>query len=804
MINLELYIQGERVDLFKDETISLTSNIKDARDITKVLTDFTKQFSLPASKTNNRIFRHFYNFDIIGNNYDARYKVDAVLKINGINFRKGTIRLNKVDMRNGIAHTYKVVFFGSGVTLKSLLGKDKLSSLSLLNKYTHLYNSDVVYNGLKNGLEYNELTDEVEVGSGRDIVYPLISHTTQFYLDLADDTVEQDKYINISRQGTGSDTSRGIRFTDLKPAIKLIRIIEAIEGKYDITFSRDFFGSINFQSLYMWLHSTKGGITSGTGEDVLMSEVGLDKFTYSSNNDVLTNPLITSSEFTNGYPLLSRKVMYSLRYKVIPNNDNNYSVSFINEITGERISGGGIDKSGTQSFYINLPYYPTDWSPKIVISTLGGGDGITSYDIDLRVRKRVKDFGDNFYSDITGNYILEDDISIISKIIPTDQIPDMTIVDFLKNLFNMFNLTALNDSDDFSDDTLMVDTLDSLYRRGKTIDISKYIVTDKHSVERVLPYGQFNFEYEDAVSFLAIKRNELIPGTKFGNLNYVGETIQQGNNTNSNFDGGKYNIKVSFEHMLFEKLGYNDVPNNLSNIVWGWMVDEDFEPTIGKPLIFINEGNTIGNLAFKGFPNNVGYYNRPSNSRSYVSSINDFSINFGSEIDEYNTEFTENSLFGTYYQGYVQGIFDASARKLVFTAELPPSILLDINLNDILIINNRGYRIDKMDINLSNGKTKLTLLNIVTARQDLLNSVEAEPFPINVEVTPYDVYNKLVTITFDDTLIGEPIQMILNGVPINVGSTSPITRIQPGLFPIANTVYLTDGIVSSQTAVYFA
>ena len=56
MQNIELYIEGQRVELFKDETVSLTQTLKNAREVDKVFTEFTKTFSVPASKSNNKIF----------------------------------------------------------------------------------------------------------------------------------------------------------------------------------------------------------------------------------------------------------------------------------------------------------------------------------------------------------------------------------------------------------------------------------------------------------------------------------------------------------------------------------------------------------------------------------------------------------------------------------------------------------------------------------------------------------------------------------------------------------------------------
>ena len=56
-----LYVDGTRVDMFKDETINVTSTIQNVKDIAKIFTDFSQSFSLPASKVNNKLFKHYYN-----------------------------------------------------------------------------------------------------------------------------------------------------------------------------------------------------------------------------------------------------------------------------------------------------------------------------------------------------------------------------------------------------------------------------------------------------------------------------------------------------------------------------------------------------------------------------------------------------------------------------------------------------------------------------------------------------------------------------------------------------------------------
>jgi hypothetical protein len=122
MRRLQLYIGTERVDLFKDESVSLTQTIKNVKDLAKVFTEFTQTFSVPASSVNNKIFQHYYNFDISGG-FDARIKADARLELNDLPFKDGKIALQGVELKNNLAHTYKITFFGNTVNLKDILGE---------------------------------------------------------------------------------------------------------------------------------------------------------------------------------------------------------------------------------------------------------------------------------------------------------------------------------------------------------------------------------------------------------------------------------------------------------------------------------------------------------------------------------------------------------------------------------------------------------------------------------------------------------------------------------------------------------
>lgn len=149
MQQLQLYIENQRVDLFNDEVVSITQSIKNVKDVSKIFTEFTKTFSVPASKRNNKIFKHYYNFDIV-NGFDARTKKSATIELNTLPFKKGKIKLDGVTLKDNKPHTYKITFFGSTVDLKDLLGEDKLDVLSWLDNFQITYSSANVKAYLQN------------------------------------------------------------------------------------------------------------------------------------------------------------------------------------------------------------------------------------------------------------------------------------------------------------------------------------------------------------------------------------------------------------------------------------------------------------------------------------------------------------------------------------------------------------------------------------------------------------------------------------------------------------------------------
>jgi len=691
MQTIELYIQGQRVDMFKDESVTITQSIKNVKDIDKIFTSFSKTFSLPASKINNKIFKHYYNFDIVGG-FDARIRKASNIELNNLPFTDGLIKLEGVDLKNNKPHTYKITFFGNTVTLKDTLGDDKLSGLTSLTNLNKTYDAVSV----KASLQADPTTN--------DIIVPLITHTQRLTFDTASSNNEAG---NI---GFNNGNVHGVLYTDLKYAIRLHSIIQAIETKYpSISFSNDFFNNTNqsYYGLFMWLHRKKGDVQnkSNLNEKFL---TGFPNGSDSGTNSTMLNNALYFSYVPEPNDINNPNGIAGFLVETTTSSTNLYRVSIRRD--GVEVANSGDITSGNlgggkNSTGVLLSEIQKDSAYTIYIQS---NFVLTFSAIDFKVFRIIpnQSIPSKIYS--IGSYqytpALEFDI--------TQQIPDIKVIDFLSGLFKMFNLVA---DIERNETEIKVKTLDDFYANpsaSSPYDITKYIDVNKSQVNIALPFRKINFRHEDTKTFLAAKHTQLF-GETWGEAQFdFGEKL----------DGSIYNVKTPFAQMKYERL----IDANTSLVTtaqWGWSVDDNQEPHLGKPLLFypikITNGN---NIAFLNSPNSqIGTtdYNIPSNSVSLSSATSSYNMNFNAEQNEWGAlenpadiGFT-NSLFEAYYKNYITSVFNPSNRITKVTAYLPLKILLNYTLADRFIIGGHSYKINSITTNLENGKSELELLNEV-------------------------------------------------------------------------------------------
>ena len=226
---------------------------------------------------------------------------------------------------------------------------------------------------------------------------------------------------------------------------------------------------------------------------------------------------------------------------------------------------------------------------------------------------------------------------------------------------------------------------------------------------------------------------------------------------NANNETNKtYEVQLPFEHFKFENL--RDANGGaVKNIMWGWSVDKNQDSYVGKPLIFyskkVTSGTPITALETSGGTRHqlTSYY-IPSNLSDPTSSSNQ-SIHFGVEKNEYNFESANKSLFQTYYQTYIEEIFDKSRRIYKFKAYLPMKVILNLELNDRLIIFNELYKINKITTNFETGLSDLELINEVQSFSVPVSDVIGEVVKTIDEASLVTVDSTKLTVDSDTIII---------------------------------------------------
>ena len=700
MQKLQLYISDERIDLFKDEQVSFNQSIQNIKDPAKIFTEFTQTFTVPASKTNNKIFKHYYNFNVVNPDdftesaFDARSKVDAKIELNNVAFKQGYIRLDGVDLKLNKAYAYRITFFGETVNIKDILGDDKLGALSDLDQYNLNYDATNVKAKLQN--------------TSNAILCPLITSgasgtLSRLYYDSQTHGTDNG---NLYWHTGGGTNSNGVYWKDLKYAIRLYEIIEAITVNYpSLVFTDDFFSTSNaeFYNLHMWLHRKKGLVQPA--QQVTTFPTLVDTFPLSTINFKTTNVTGSGIIINQGYlptilQQLTLETSSSEPYDVIINRNGTVWASFTQQTGDNTYDPADMGFMDAAVYTVIIRVSANITFSKIEWDFAGFADGSGWND--------TYDTG-SFSATATLQFII------------TEQIPDMKILDFLTGLFKMFNLTAyyVSDAQDADFGKIKVQKLDEFYTAGTSYDISEYVDTNTGQVNVALPYREIEFAYEGTGTLLALQYEQL-QGKRWGAEQFTGNAT-----VGNNFDAPNpvYKVTLPFEHLQYERLVDANTtlspPNNETTIQWGYFVDDNLEAFFGKPLIFYpirQTGSGITPISFQddlsGTHSELTSYYVPSNSLSLSSSTSTKNINFYLEINEYSldTDFT-GTLFQENYLTYIQDIFNSKRRLTKLKAYLPLKIIYKLNMNDRVVINNQSYNINNLTTNLITGESSIELLN---------------------------------------------------------------------------------------------
>jgi hypothetical protein len=699
MLKVSIYVEGKQLELFKDEQIEINSTVQNIADISKTFSDFSQSFTVPASNINNDIFQHYYNTDIDGT-FNPNIRVLGYIELGSLPYRYGLIQLEDVKIKNQKPYAYTIRFFSSTLSLSDLFKEDELSVLDL-SAYDHDFDTSI-FNATFN-----------ETIAGGDVYYPLITSLRNYVIG----------------NGTNLDithTAGAIKYFELKPALRLNRIFDAISTRYGVTFRQDFLNRAVFDNLFMWLHRDAGQIQAFGDE----TRVNITSAGTLGDISVTVNTTDDSIEYTN-----TSANKYKVLFEVRP------ETGFEDVTYKARIYDNGIERTigegtGDQTFIfegIDSQTYLNTFTVQAV------GD----FQFTTRILVRLKIIGLGSVDKATTTPVQT--LSGFANI--STLMPKMKVRDFIVSIIKMFNLVLVP----INSTTFTLIPLDDWYAKGRLIDISDFIETDEVTVKRPKLFKQIDFKHQNTGQILGEQFRENNGGIGYGDLR-----------STYDIDGTELKVETQFENLVFERL--TDISNgDLTNIQVGKSIDKTLEPYIGKPFIFYRCGYQFYDPPIKAHDfGDIDYTWLTSTENDlFVSQVSN-TVNYSSDVSTFlYSEITRN-LFSNYWADYISDLYSLKRRISNYSAYLPIGVLINLNLNDRIKIGGYAYVINSMKINLVSGKVDFELLNYIGVPFTSVNDV------VMLTADTVDYFADTTYLTADLISLYSP---AYNGVPNGVEFT---------------------------------
>lgn len=740
---VDIYIESisgsgnySKLELFNDEKIELTSSVQNIHDISKVYTDFTQSFTIPATTNNNSILHHFYqsDVDVINNGWNFNFRIRAKIEIDLVPFRNGTIMMEKANIKNGKTDSYTITFYGDLVSLKNKFGEAKLSDLDLT-----LYDIDYTAANVINRVT----TDSVQ-----NVMFPLISS----------------KRLWTYNNGTSTDiktTAGAIVYSELFPALKVARIFEVIQAEFGVTFNSQFFVDTNdrWEKLYLWLKN---------------EEVYTTKTSAIIADIVTPNGQLTIPQFTS--PLSGP--FYSTTF---PSKNGFYFDASVNTFTCQNVGYQKLTNTIPHLFIsvssvsdANVEYYIDLYKNGIVIKTdtnkgvfnpkyfykFNESDNGSVFKIKVRTKSPMTlqlngtlNYGsyNNFNQTIQFN-----PTTTTAKTDISSKIPDMTVSDFFSGILKMFNATCYATSVD----VFTVEPIDMWYNGGDIFDITEYTDIDSIDIERVSIFKNIEFKYQKSECFL---------NRQFYDNNIMDREYAETKLILSN-EGTDYKVELPFENLLMTNL-------NADNFDVGLCLTKapDFKPYIPKPVLFYYDYYRAGVLNLNNGSTTSEYYNFNIFNNNVTINGVIYSLTWHPEL---NTQYPNlpltNNLYAMYYNSYLQNIFNVKCRLVRVKAHFPLSLITKLRLNDRLIIRDKRYIINELKSDITSGEVDLTLINDFRAMiNDSTTETVIVPSGGGTTSFPWKVPNGAIDTTFTSPVTGVTFTPSTTTTSTTVGVTVP-------------------------------
>ena len=653
------YENSERLELFNDETINLTSTVQNVQDISKTFTDFSQSFTIPASDHNNRILQHFYQSDVNAL-FDYNLRLDSFIEIDLTFFRRGKLQVEKSNLKDGRPESYTVTFYGDGRTLKDYFGEDLLSDLDYTD-YNHVYSGTEVKNRLTDG------TNQY------DVKYPLISSKRIWHYQSNYVNATTPNWLDITSisQNDIHASSGAIHFEELFPAVRVSTIFDLIQAKYGVTFNGTFLDDDRFTKLFLYYKNK-------TEFDIIGKQHLVDIQSVSAPTGLYDlSPYIDTTADTITFTELNGVLTHQLEIEILSLSTaaTIYADVFQN---GNLLNSVQISATGT---------YTLD-----VVNQTSGLNAV--YQVYLRPAAAVNVTHSLKYSIfyLSGLSLVTETQSTTdaaTNMVLTQSLeynaPQMKISDFFAGILKTFNMVCVGSGENTYD----IAPLDDWYGQGAIVDITEDTDIASIDVARMPLYKKITFKYQDSDCFLN-KQFTQVYSRGYGDMTYQYP-----------YDGGEFTVDLPFENILQQKF-------TATNLQVGYALNNEFAPYTPKPILLYQYDNLDCNFKFSaGSTVTITNYTPFGQDLRYNNT--DLTSNFSPETSTLLNYPIQQTLFAQYYFSYLYNLYNLKQRLINVKTILPVGVLTNLKLNDRLIIRDKRYIINDMNTNLTTGEVQFSL-----------------------------------------------------------------------------------------------
>ena len=697
-------------DLYEEEDIPLSLSIDNFKNVAEKIQSYSKDFNLPATKRNNKIFTHIFEITKIwdSNSFNPYRKTKCILKENGIDIFSGYLRLIDIITKNGET-SYNVNLYSDTITFLNIIESKNFSHLTVMSELDHVYNKSNVKDSwdstgilLANPLGASSFAGAYNDTRTQVLKYPFVDWTG----NIAIATPSTTNWI------VGNPALESLEQA-FRPFIQCKYILKNIFNDAGFTYTSSFLESNDFTKLFMDFNWGEGNAPSDfeSSNNIGYRYKASEGINFATSN---FTPLWLNRGTAN-LPIQAGWTNYKF---TAPNSGVTYFIDYLFKLEWaantdfvmrweHKDSSGNIYPLG--SINETSASYNSQGSGNVFTGnftrTLASGDTLEA--VFKKLAGTVSQSTDTFSNSAAVVVEITNQSTTSSSLINNIR-GDLSQAKFFTGIVNMFNLVILQDKT--NSNNLLIEPYDkifnittsgtSLNNRSIQHDWTNKIDIAEIKLSPLELIKQTNFKYEDDnddYTFNQYKNSK--NGFKYGSYKF--DAYSQGFTL---LEGEDEITAAPFAATLVKPL-FGLFPDFIIPSIFSSNDDNsENESFDNAPRILFNNGKKITNTSYyipeqAGFSSeNQEYFLQFSHLTDIPTDNNTKDYNFGAcqLINPVGNPPADN-LFTTYWSRYYFELYDVNTRVMVLKVNLTPADLANFEFNHKIMIKNKEFRVNKIE-----------------------------------------------------------------------------------------------------------